>query len=60
MVSLGCHAAEQGCTTHLIGKGKARRRKWSVFREGVMFFLEHVNRKGLWFPFALFADKRFT
>ena len=60
MVSLGCHAVEQGCTTHLIGKGKARRRKWSVFREGVMFFLEHVNRKGLWFPFALFADKRFT
>ena len=60
MISLGCHAVEQGCASPLIGKGKKKRRKWSLFLEGLVYFFEYVDRKGLWFPFALFADKRFT
>lgn len=60
MISLGCHAVEQGYASPLIGRGENKRRKWSLFLEGMAFLCEQVVRKGLWFPFDLFADKRFT
>ena len=60
MTCLGCHAVEQGCARPLIGKGENRRRQRSVFQEGLAFLFERVNRYGEWYPFDLFADKRFT
>jgi len=59
MISAGCHAVAQNCASTLITDSKGRRRrKWSLFKEGLQFFKDYVIRRELWLPFNLIADKR--
>lgn len=59
IIGLGCHAVAQDSATTLIKDSTGiRRRKWSLFKEGLEFFYDYVIRKGLYLPFTLIPDNR--
>lgn len=59
MISLGSHAVAQDCASPLIqDKTGKRRRKWSLFKEGLQFLYDYVLRKGIYLQFSLIPDKR--
>jgi hypothetical protein len=59
MIALGSQAVAEGRAQHLIRRpdGK-RRRAWSLFREGLRFFIEYVQRHTVCRGLVFIPDKR--
>lgn len=59
MINFGCYAVEQGRARGLIrDKAGKWRRQWSLFKEGLQFFTEYVNRHGVCPKLKLVPDRR--
>ena len=61
IIALGSQAVAQGCAQPLIKRPNGSlRRAWSLFREGLRFFIECVQRHGFWRDLLFIPDARFT
>ena len=61
MVALGSQAVAEGCAQSLIRRPDGTlRRAWSMFREGLRFFIEYVQRHTVCRGLVFIPDKRFT
>ena len=59
MLSFGSQAVEQGRAQPLIrDKSGNWRRQWSLFKEGLRYFIEYVSRKGICPKLQFVADRR--
>lgn len=59
MLSFGSHAVEQGRAKRLIRDESGNwRRQWSLFKEGLRYFVEYVTRKGINPKLQFAADRR--
>lgn len=58
-LSLGCHAVEKGLARSLTRNQKQKpRRQWSLFKEGLMYFVERVIPKYYCPPMRFITDRR--
>lgn len=61
MVALGSQAVAAGCAQPLVRRPDGTlRRLWSLFREGLRYFVQVVQRQTLCLPFTFIPDTRFT
>lgn len=61
MIALGSQAVAAGCSQPLIRPaGRAHRRHWSLFREGLRYFDQFVQRHTRCLGFTFIPDSRFT
>ncbi|MBZ0282532.1 MAG: hypothetical protein K8L97_17465 [Anaerolineae bacterium] len=61
MVALGSHAVASGCAQPLLKRANGtRRRYWSLFKEGLRFFVQHVQPNTAFFFLRFIPDHRFT
>src|SRR5690606_35490742 len=61
MIALGSQAVAAGCSQPLIRPAShAHRRHWSLFREGLRYFDEFVQRHTRCLGFTFIPDSRFT
>jgi hypothetical protein len=61
MVALGSQAVSVGCAQPLIRRSDGRfRRAWSLFREGLRYFVQYVQRHTVCLGFTFVPDTRFT
>lgn len=60
-LALGGLAVLKACARHLTKDEQGQpRRHWSLFKEGVAFFFEQVQRRGFFASLAFSPDQRFT
>ena len=58
-LSMGCHAVENGLARSLTqGERPKPRRQWSLFKEGLTYFIERVTPKYFCPPLRFVPDKR--
>ncbi len=58
-LSMGCHAVEQGLARPLTRGAKSKpRRQWSLFKEGLMYFVERVTPNYFCPTLRFILDKR--
>lgn len=61
VIALGCHAIEADHAKPLVrNPGGSARRYWSLFKEGLHFFINVVCRLSRFFPLYFTPDARFT
>lgn len=61
IIALGSQAVAQGCAQPLVRRSAGiPRRAWSLFREGLRFFIQYVQRHGICLDLLFIPDHRFT
>lgn len=61
LVALGSQAVAAGCSQSLLKRQDGSfRRQWSLFKEGLRFFVEFVQRQTVCLGLVFIPDKRFT
>jgi hypothetical protein len=61
MLALGSQAVARGLAQPLHRNADGRlRRHWSLFKEGLRFFVESLQRLAVGLDFSFFPDQRFT
>ncbi len=61
MVALGSQAVARGCAQPLPNRAEGNRRRWrSLFKEGLRFFVEYVQRYTVCLGLVFIPDHRFT
>lgn len=61
MVALGSQAVAADCSQPLVKRADGTsRRLWSLFKEGLRYFVQYVQRHTVCLPLVFIPDKRFT